>query len=413
MPERGFPTSFWTEPAVRKLPPLAKLLLTYLGTNDHCNQAGLYQLDVETMAFETNIPCDELPALLKSLSSKIAWYPDLDIIWVRDFLSKQTKSSKFVVAAIKSLNSLSIPDDIRAEFYLLNQELLRGVAPSHHISLTKRECVAIRDNFICQYCGKDIQDSENYEMDHVLPIIRGGKDNYLNLVASCRSCNQKKFDRTPAEAGFKEPDPSPYHGAQAIYCLKNNGAVRQKWLEVFPSRQLVVHRIIGGDGLLLNNIEQSQSTLNNIGPTVAVDPLVCSTTASVSDSDSASKSVSVKEKGGSRGEEELAVISKLYEENIGQLTPIIAERLKFDADTYPAGWFREALEEALGAGVRKLKYIGAILERWQREGKKSPKKTATSAREDPDKYVKGQYGHTVCRTSGELDKRREAKEADQ
>lgn len=68
---------------------------------------------------------------------------------------------------------------------------------------------------------------------------------------------------------------------------------------------------------------------------------------------------------------ELAVISNLYEQNIGQITPMVAEKLRALADTYPAGWFKEALGEAVGAGVRKLNYIESILERWRVEGYKS------------------------------------------
>ncbi|MBA7631346.1 hypothetical protein ES703_38877 [subsurface metagenome] len=71
---------------------------------------------------------------------------------------------------------------------------------------------------------------------------------------------------------------------------------------------------------------------------------------------------------------ELGVISKLYEENIGVLTPVAAERLKDIAERYPPGWFGEALKEAVARGARNLKYIEAILERWKAEGFKTPKK---------------------------------------
>ncbi|MBU3924566.1 HNH endonuclease, partial [Patescibacteria group bacterium] len=109
------------------------------------------------------------------------WHPDENLIWVKNFLKHQAKSPKFLVAAIKSLNHCSVPEDLRAEFDLYNQRLLSGVAPSQHISLTKRECVLIRDNFYCQYCGKEIDEAVDYEMDHIIPVLRGGKDNYLNL----------------------------------------------------------------------------------------------------------------------------------------------------------------------------------------------------------------------------------------
>jgi 5-methylcytosine-specific restriction endonuclease McrA len=36
----------------------------------------------------------------------------------------------------------------------------------------------------------------------VLPSSRGGKNTWLNTVAACSGCNQRKGDRTPAEAGM-------------------------------------------------------------------------------------------------------------------------------------------------------------------------------------------------------------------
>ncbi len=401
MPERGFDTGFWTKPSVRRWPPLAKLLFLYLWSNDHCNPAGIYQLDTETISFDTKIPQDELPGLLKSLSPKVEWYPDYDIIWVKNFLKRQAKSPKFVIAALKSLDKISLPEDLRAEWELYNQGLLKGATPSQHISLTKRECVAIRDGFLCQYCGKEIQDSSDYEMDHIIPASKGGKDNYLNLTTSCRSCNQKKFDKTPEEAGFKYPTPTTFHGAQAIYYLKNNAEVRQKWIDVFPSRKSVAHRIVGEVDDTLNNID---SMLNNIEPTVVVDPLICSTAATVSKSISKSKSISDEEEGVFKGKEELGNVSRLYEENIGQLTPMIADILTDIVDKYPAGWFYMALQEALVAGVRKLSYIEAILERWLVDGKDSAKKpAAVNSPGISDKFTSGNYGHMVSRTGGDLE----------
>jgi 5-methylcytosine-specific restriction endonuclease McrA len=55
-----------------------------------------------------------------------------------------------------------------------------------------------RDNHTCAYCG----DHAN-TVDHVQPRSRGGRSSWLNLVAACRDCNNRKRDRTPEEAGMK------------------------------------------------------------------------------------------------------------------------------------------------------------------------------------------------------------------
>ncbi len=51
-----------------------------------------------------------------------------------------------------------------------------------------------RDSFKCQYCGRSAPDVI-LEVDHVKPVARGGPDDLLNYVTSCRDCNQGKGAR--------------------------------------------------------------------------------------------------------------------------------------------------------------------------------------------------------------------------
>lgn len=62
-------------------------------------------------------------------------------------------------------------------------------------------------------------------------------------------------------------------------------------------------------------------------------------------------------------------IFKLYEENIGALTPLIADALKDAENTYPAGLIDEAFAEAVKMNKRSWKYIEAILRRWKEQGR--------------------------------------------
>jgi 5-methylcytosine-specific restriction endonuclease McrA len=62
-----------------------------------------------------------------------------------------------------------------------------------------RTKVLMRDRYRCQYCG--VRGSAvDMTLDHILPRSRGGRTNPENLAASCRACNNRKGDRTPAEA---------------------------------------------------------------------------------------------------------------------------------------------------------------------------------------------------------------------
>lgn len=58
-----------------------------------------------------------------------------------------------------------------------------------------------------------------------------------------------------------------------------------------------------------------------------------------------------------------------YENNIGQLTPIIAEKVETAVSSYGQQWVIDAIMEAVTAGVRKWNYTAAILSRWGVEGR--------------------------------------------
>jgi DnaD/phage-associated family protein len=62
-------------------------------------------------------------------------------------------------------------------------------------------------------------------------------------------------------------------------------------------------------------------------------------------------------------------IFKLYEENIGPLTPLIADALKDAEDMYSAEWIGDAIEEAVLHNARNWKYCEAILKHWKEEGR--------------------------------------------
>lgn len=58
-----------------------------------------------------------------------------------------------------------------------------------------------RDRFTCQYCGLKGQ-SQDMNLDHVIPRGQGGKTCWENVVCACIKCNTKKGCRTPAQAGL-------------------------------------------------------------------------------------------------------------------------------------------------------------------------------------------------------------------
>ena len=62
-------------------------------------------------------------------------------------------------------------------------------------------------------------------------------------------------------------------------------------------------------------------------------------------------------------------IFALYEQNVGMLSPLIADELREAEELYPAEWIAEAIGEAVGLNKRSWRYISRILERWEHEGR--------------------------------------------
>lgn len=59
----------------------------------------------------------------------------------------------------------------------------------------------------------------------------------------------------------------------------------------------------------------------------------------------------------------------LYEQNIGALTPMIAEELREAEEAYPPHWIEDAIHQAVLNNKRRWRYVQAILETWKRDGR--------------------------------------------
>jgi DnaD/phage-associated family protein len=86
-------------------------------------------------------------------------------------------------------------------------------------------------------------------------------------------------------------------------------------------------------------------------------------------------------------------IFRLYEENIGPLTPMIAEALREAESTYPAQWVEEAFRIAVENNVRRWRYVEAILRSWQEEGRNDQDRRYSER--DRRRYVEGQFSDFI------------------
>lgn len=101
---------------------------------------------------------------------------------------------KFGDAAIRSCHLSLVPPEV---IVLTNYDKLgeRSVVFS-------RRNIFKRDKYTCMFCGVQPGPSE-LTIDHLVPRSRKGVSSWTNCVLACFTCNKRKANRTPEEAGMK------------------------------------------------------------------------------------------------------------------------------------------------------------------------------------------------------------------
>ena len=79
--------------------------------------------------------------------------------------------------------------------YTYQQTQTTSVKRVRDVSLKKRTAVLERDNYTCQMCGKNRYDGVKLEVDHIIPVSKGGSDNMSNLQTLCFDCNRGKSNK--------------------------------------------------------------------------------------------------------------------------------------------------------------------------------------------------------------------------
>lgn len=90
----------------------------------------------------------------------------------------------------------------------INPKILSFARDGHDWDKSEIGKVLTRDGLRCRYCAVDLS-PDLVTFDHIYPRSRGGSDKPGNLAVCCRSCNSRKNDRTPEEAGMLLLDTKP------------------------------------------------------------------------------------------------------------------------------------------------------------------------------------------------------------
>lgn len=100
------------------------------------------------------------------------------------------KDQEFIHSATMTI---AIPRTIRYLYY--------DKIPKFTLRLS-RKSIYNRDNRVCYICGKEFTD-KHLSIDHIIPISRGGKNTWENMITCCIDCNWKKGDKLLNELGIK------------------------------------------------------------------------------------------------------------------------------------------------------------------------------------------------------------------
>ena len=132
------------------------------------------------------------------------------------FMDKVEMISSFNGHKLHSVNSeFAIPAVIRLQRYIN--------VPYKNVELTRHN-VFRRDDFNCQYCGKET----DLSIDHLIPRSKGGKSNWKNLVTACKTCNSIKGDDTPEAKGLTLKN-LPFKPSYVMFLREFSGYRYDEW----------------------------------------------------------------------------------------------------------------------------------------------------------------------------------------
>jgi len=94
-----------------------------------------------------------------------------------------------------------------------------------------------RDAYRCQYCGRfgaELKLRESLTRDHVIPLSRGGTNDWANVVTACSPCNTRKSNRLPAEIDmFPITTPAEPHFVHLSWAVRRLTPIQARYIRTF------------------------------------------------------------------------------------------------------------------------------------------------------------------------------------
>jgi 5-methylcytosine-specific restriction endonuclease McrA len=94
-----------------------------------------------------------------------------------------------------------------------------------------------REDYQCQYCGLttlQLKPRESLTRDHLIPMSRGGLNEWSNVVTACSSCNTRKANRLPEEIGMHPlHTPVEPHFVHLSWAVRRLTPIQAHYIRVF------------------------------------------------------------------------------------------------------------------------------------------------------------------------------------
>jgi 5-methylcytosine-specific restriction endonuclease McrA len=146
-----------------------------------------------------------MPPLILRLDvsgAPIRWIPweDAACLYAKDMVAWTAGESVFTMHG-GTCRSTGLQSRLTVHSIIAVKRSLPGHHPQRSIPPLNNRELFLRDGHMCMYCGLQMPDGQ-LTRDHVKPLSRGGRDRWSNVVSACKSCNTRKGNRTPEEAGL-------------------------------------------------------------------------------------------------------------------------------------------------------------------------------------------------------------------
>jgi 5-methylcytosine-specific restriction endonuclease McrA len=94
-----------------------------------------------------------------------------------------------------------------------------------------------RDRYRCQYCGRtaiELKPREGLTRDHLIPLSRGGTNDWSNVVTACAPCNTRKANRLPEEIGMHPlVQPVEPHFVHLSWAVRRLTPIQARYIKLF------------------------------------------------------------------------------------------------------------------------------------------------------------------------------------